>query len=1117
MLDATTIFDVNFSIIGDSTGALLPSTNGPDANGNLIGSFTAVIDPMLDVLSDNGGLTQTHGLLPGSPAIDAGSSSSSSDQRGQPFVRTSGNAADIGAFESQTLNFVVGDESDIVDDNFVSSALSLREAIIFANANPGEDFITFDPNRFNGSSFDTIHLTEGELTITDSVTITGVEEGVVISGDSAEDDITLSGTSITDLSSNGASQLDDNSRVLNITAAAGQVVTLNGLIITGGIAGDGGGIRNEAAELVINETTLAGNRALDNGGAIFNDLGTVTITGSTISGNETVGDNTSGGGIHTNTGAITLTNSTLSGNQATGLFASGGAVSSLAGDVTLNSVTVTNNSADAEGGGIFVFTTIAATPALTIDNTIVAGNTAVANPDLQFGSALPPDISFSLIGDNSGTNLASAPVRTPDANGNIIGSSALIIDPLLGNLADNGGLTLTHQPLASSPVIDAGGSSTLITDQRNIPLLVRNDGGGVDIGAFERHQFFLVVDNSSDVDDGDFSVGNLSLREALGITNTNPAQDTIFFNADVFNGEQSDVIRLQLGQLTISDGDVIDTGGAEVVISGDANGDDALIAGSFITDIIASDDMGTLDDNSDRVIDITAPEGEVVFIRGITVTGGNASSSRLVGAGIRNHDADLVLTDVRVSGNQTGTAGDGGGIFTSNGAVTLNNSIVSDNIAGSNGGGIVSSDGELVLNSSTVERNFSDSAGGGIYSLGNVITLNNSSVINNSTVSINDTISSGDGGGIFTFSADVTLNNSFVNSNTADEFGEGGGIFTSNGDVTLINSSVSDNTAGGDGGGVTTTSGDITSDRSTISGNRSGGNGGGITTSRGDILITNSTLSGNDSQSRGGGIYQRLGNVTHIANSTIFDNRSDDGAGGIHHAGTSSFRALTIENSIVAGHVAADGTGSDLFINSGIASNVSNSLIGSNIGTPLQATTAGLPDAMGNLIGTSTSPIDPLLGDLANNGGPTLTHALLPGSPAINAGGAVSVDIGDTDQRGEDRIADGQIDIGAFESDSTFLLGDVNRDGFVTFLDIAPFIGVLSANGDQDEADTNRDGAVTFLDIAPFIELLSSQTPVTSPQPAIAASSADLFDAQPELSDELLDSELDDVFEKLLL
>ena len=363
----------------------------------------------------------------------------------------------------------------------------------------------------------------------------------------------------------------------------------------------------------------------------------------------------------------------------------------------------------------------------------------------------------------------------------------------------------------------------------------------------------------------------------------------------------------------------------------------------------------------------------------------------------------------------------------------------------------------------------------------------------------------------------MTLNNSFVNSNTADEFGEGGGIFTSNGDVTLINSSVSDNTAGGDGGGVTTTSGDITSDRSTISGNRSGGNGGGITTSRGDILITNSTVSGNHSESRGGGIYQRFGDVTLIANSTIFDNQSDDGAGGIHHAGISSFRALTIENSIVAGHVAADGTGSDLFINSSITSNVSNSLIGSNIGTPLQATTAGLPDAMGNLIGTSTSPIDPLLGDLANNGGPTLTHALLPGSPAINAGGAVSVDIGDTDQRGEDRIADGQIDIGAFESDSTFLLGDVNRDGFVTFLDIAPFIGVLSANGDQDEADTNRDGAVTFLDIAPFIELLSSQTPVTSPQPAIAAGPADLFDAQPELSDELLDSELDDVFEELLL
>ena len=56
---------------------------------------------------------------------------------------------------------------------------------------------------------------------------------------------------------------------------------------------------------------------------------------------------------------------------------------------------------------------------------------------------------------------------------------------------------------------------------------------------------------------------------------------------------------------------------------------------------------------------------------------------------------------------------------------------------------------------------------------------------------------------------------------------------------------------------------------------------------------------------------------------------------------------------------------------------------------------------------------------------------------------------------------------------SDFLLGDVNRDGIVNFLDIAPFIGVLTASEDQAEADTNQDGVVNFLDIAPFIGILT--------------------------------------------
>ena len=82
----------------------------------------------------------------------------------------------------------------------------------------------------------------------------------------------------------------------------------------------------------------------------------------------------------------------------------------------------------------------------------------------------------------------------------------------------------------------------------------------MDIGALEQFVFNIVVDNSSDIDDGDLSAGNLSLREALSLSNLNPATDTITFDPTVFNGEPNDVIRL-LDTLSISDGVIIDAAG----------------------------------------------------------------------------------------------------------------------------------------------------------------------------------------------------------------------------------------------------------------------------------------------------------------------------------------------------------------------------------------------------------------------------------------------------------------------------------------------------------------------------------------------------------------------------
>ena len=162
------------------------------------------------------------------------------------------------------------DENDIAP--FVGSGLSLREAILQANAAPDADIIEFDPVVFAGSK--EILLLSGQLNIAGTLTING--------------------TGQSRLSING----NNASRVLNFSASTGDL-TLNGLTITGG-------------------KTTANN---DSGGGVrFDSSGTLSLSSSTLSGNSTTGRDAPGGGIRAN-GAVTLTSSTLSGNGAAGMAA----------------------------------------------------------------------------------------------------------------------------------------------------------------------------------------------------------------------------------------------------------------------------------------------------------------------------------------------------------------------------------------------------------------------------------------------------------------------------------------------------------------------------------------------------------------------------------------------------------------------------------------------------------------------------------------------------------------------------------------------------------------------------------------------------------------------------
>jgi hypothetical protein len=238
------------------------------------------------------------------------------------------------------------------------------------------------------------------------------------------------------------------------------------------------------------------------------------------------------------------------------------------------------------------------------------------------------------------------------------------------------------------------------------------------------------------------------------------------------------------------------------------------------------------------------------------------------------------------------------------------------------------------------------------------------------------------------------MSNCIVTHNTAQRhygISFGGGIYNI-GTLTINNTVVSANSASG-GAGIYSR-GKVTINRSTLSGN-SGALGAGVFSQfGGPLTITNSTITGNAGE-MGGGI---AGGTTVISDSTISGNSADNG-GGIANA------VVTFQNSIVANN-----KGGNCY-NSTLTSKGYN-LSGDN--------TCNFNNA-GDLNNT-----DPKLGPLQNNGGPTQTMALLPGSPAIDAGNPLGCtdskgNLLKTDQRGmprPDKEDTGGCDMGAYERQS---------------------------------------------------------------------------------------------------
>jgi hypothetical protein len=449
-----------------------------------------------------------------------------------------------------------------------------------------------------------------------------------------------------------------------------------------------------------------------------------------------------------------------------------------------------------------------------------------------------------------------------------------------------------------------------------------------------------------------------------------------------------------------------------------------------LTQANANAEADTIDLSSISGQTITLTSGQLstssdtITIEGNGVTIDAGGNSRV----LYSNATDLELNDLTITGGSaTGTA--------------LNRGIPSG------GGGIYSKyGGSLTLNDSTVTGNQAEGSGGGVaHSGAGAVSINGSTITNNT---------SRDNGGlsIATNGIDIDLRDSVISGNTATgsggnvaraiddgPFGRGllagsvvGGAYlvADGGNVSIERSTITANTAGAFAGVVAATRGadaSLTIDRTTISNNNATGGygGGGYLASTYEAVLTNSTVSGNTANQEAGGLVVVTGSgselrgqtptpvygQTRIEFSTITANTSGTDFGGLYLASNGS---QTINGSVISGNSAP--ANPDLGIGTGGprgpaggSADVTFSLIG------IDPTTGTLNK---DATSTALTGADPLIGPLADNGGPTQTHLPGSGSPVVDAIPSSTGGCGTTvnaDQRGQPRPSGAGCDLGAVE------------------------------------------------------------------------------------------------------
>ena len=481
-----TPYDISFYGVGDITGA----NNLIVTSAVTLPADTVRADPQLAPLANNGGTTQTHALSSTSPAIDAGNNAANLpfDQRSMWSARVVGAAADIGAFELQSigptrqvancddsgpdsLRDIIGrsQSGDGVDLSALTcSSITLTNgAIEIPQANlrlkgPAAQALKIDGNNqdrvlhHSGSGTLELHglrLVNGYSHYTPPSETFGTGGCLRSAGRVLGDDVVLAGCKAQTTSytcfGGGAFALD-----LELKDSIVSHNSCTSMLQTSAGGGLGAGI------LVLDRATVSDNiAAAPSGyslGGGFAGLSTETVTSSTVSGNRA---DRGGGGFFS---TMTLTNSTISANSA---FGKGGGLYGIYLQMFNSTVAFNANTTSGApaAGGIY------AVRRSELESSIVSGNTQNSTP-YDFGG-----VATLLIGANNliGVSKIIPPLDTITDN------------PHLGPLQDNGGPTLSHALMPGSPAIDVGNNVANLQDDQRGDGFPRVVGSAADIGAVE--------------------------------------------------------------------------------------------------------------------------------------------------------------------------------------------------------------------------------------------------------------------------------------------------------------------------------------------------------------------------------------------------------------------------------------------------------------------------------------------------------------------------------------------------------------------------------------------------------------------------------------------------------